>query len=248
MSTTAPQITTPCQPEDIYWHFLQENRCLSHGDGRQVVVGETLAIEGEIGTYKRGLHAAKDALNAMNHVTGSIICIVKLGGTIIHNESGISVASERTPLWVYDAEKLLFEFACNCAEIALLAEREAGREPHACNFAAIEVTRRWIKGEATDEERSAACKSSHKAVSSIACSEAPLAAYWTAYYSAGNTAYMKAYWVSGSARQNQAHWAEHREKYSAEYKAARHEQSVLLTNMLWAKYADDRIRYTFAAH
>lgn len=41
----------------------------------------------------------------------------------------------------------LHEFACACAERALQREREAGREPDARSWRAVEVKRQWLVGE-----------------------------------------------------------------------------------------------------
>jgi hypothetical protein len=50
----------------------------------------------------------------------------------------------------------LHEVALRSAEQVLLREREAGREPDPSIWKGIEVLRRWVKGEATDEELAAA--------------------------------------------------------------------------------------------
>ena len=53
-------------------------------------------------------------------------------------------------------ERKLHELACDYAERALERERKAGREPDERSWAAIETTRRWLRGEATDQELAAA--------------------------------------------------------------------------------------------
>ena len=52
--------------------------------------------------------------------------------------------------------EILHEFACRVAEKTLLNERKAGREPDERSWKAIEVKRKWLKGEATDSELKAA--------------------------------------------------------------------------------------------
>lgn len=47
-------------------------------------------------------------------------------------------------------------FACWCADRALQREASAGRQPDERSLAAIETTRRWLRGEATSEELSEA--------------------------------------------------------------------------------------------
>ena len=41
-------------------------------------------------------------------------------------------------------------FACDCAERALSRERDAGREPDPRSWAAVEIARRYARGEATN--------------------------------------------------------------------------------------------------
>ncbi len=52
--------------------------------------------------------------------------------------------------------KMFDEFACICAEQALQAMREAGHEPDQRCVDAVEVLRRWLTGEATELELTAA--------------------------------------------------------------------------------------------
>ena len=69
--------------------------------------------------------------------------------------------------------------ACDWAEEALLRERAAGREPDPRSWAAVEVARRYARGEATTEELAAAWDSAWDAWA------AAEAAVWAAEDSAG---------------------------------------------------------------
>ena len=160
---TAPLI----QPENTYWHFLPKSRLLQHGDGRWVVADKTLRVEGLPVLNERGLHASARAIDALGYASGSVVCLVTLGGKVIHGK-GKSVAQERTCLWMADATEILWEFACDVAETALLNEREAGREPDPRSWAGVAVARRFLRGEASEAERFAA---------SHAANAATLAAY-----------------------------------------------------------------------
>ena len=68
--------------------------------------------------------------------------------------------------------RVLHLFACWCAEQALQADREVGREPDPASWAAIEVKRRWVDGAASDEElataRSAAVAAARAAALEVA--------------------------------------------------------------------------------
>ena len=87
-------------------------------------------------------------------------------------------------------EAILFEFACDVAERALMAERAAGREPHADSWNAIAVKRRWLKEEATDED----LRQAHVALpaTTFLDNAAHVAAYATTYATARDAAYIVA--------------------------------------------------------
>lgn len=75
---------------------------------------------------------------------------------------------------------VLNEFACWSAEQALL---QAGHEPDPRSWAAIETKRKWLKGEATDEELDAArdaARAAARAGAGVAAWAAAEAAAWAA--------------------------------------------------------------------
>jgi hypothetical protein len=165
----------------LAWHFLAAP-ALPHGDGRPVVVGETLTVEPPIIPCRQGLHASRRAIDALAYAPGALVCRVRCSGEIV--EEGDKLAcSERTVLWMADAARVLRLFACDIAEDALLAERKRGREPHADSWRAIDVARRWVDGKATDAERSAARSAAWSAARSAAESAA-----WSAAESAARSA------------------------------------------------------------
>ena len=85
-------------------------------------------------------------------------------------------------------EAILFEFACDVAERALMAERAAGREPHADSWDAIAVKRRWLKGEATDED----LRQAHVAAHATIYNAAHVAAHAATCDTARDAAYIAA--------------------------------------------------------
>lgn len=96
------------------WHFTDHTEMLRFGDGRKVVVGERLTIDGEPILYQRGLHAATTVLDALTYAPGPILHRVKLSGKIVRR-SGRACATERTSLAKIDATDLLWRFARKCA-------------------------------------------------------------------------------------------------------------------------------------
>jgi hypothetical protein len=79
---------------------------------------------------------------------------------------------ETTP----ELDRLLRLFACDCAERALLREREAGREPDQRSWTAIEVARAFAQGNATKEQLYAARAASRAAAMDAVRAEAVAAA------------------------------------------------------------------------
>lgn len=100
----------------------------------EVKVGQMLTAEGLE-------YVSPRVLDALQRSPGTIICRIGLSGEV---------------LAMADATTVLHEFACWSAEQALLGEREAGREPDKRSWAAIKTKRKWLRGEATDEELDAA--------------------------------------------------------------------------------------------
>jgi hypothetical protein len=150
----------------LAWHWLPDNGCLRYPPHTKVEVGQTLTAEGPLELCENGMHASLRALDALQYAPGAIVCRVELSGEIVEGHDKLC-ARHRKVLAMADATKTLHEFACWCAEQALLREREAGREPDVRSWAAIEVKRRWLKGEATDTELDAAWAAARAAAGGV---------------------------------------------------------------------------------
>jgi len=164
---------------------------LPHGDGREVVAGETLSVMGPIKACESGLHASERPIDALRYAPGATICRVRLSGDMDRKEDKVA-AEHRETLWIADATTALRLFACDCAEAALLAERAAGREPHPASWDAIRVTRLWCSGRATEEEWSVAWSAERSAAWRAARSEAESAAWGAARRAAWSVAWSAA--------------------------------------------------------
>jgi hypothetical protein len=164
----------------------------------KVEVGQTLtserSLEADVSISSRALDALRDA-------KGTIICQLGLSGEV---------------LAMADATKTLHEFACWCAEQALLREREAGREPDKRSWAAIETKRKWLKGKVTDGELDAASVAADAAANATgrtagraACAATSDAA-WAAAWAASRSPTKGATWdnatVASSAAARAAAW------------------------------------------
>lgn len=91
--------------------------------------------------------------------------------------------------------RVLRLLACRWAEGALLRERAAGREPDQRSWAAIEVSSRYARGEATPEELSAAWAAA-LAAALAAAEYAAWAAAWAAALAATEDATWAAAWAT----------------------------------------------------
>lgn len=136
----------------LAWHWLPVDRVPAHGRRRKPLkVGDVMRATGQPILCKRGLHASRRILDALQWAQGPIICRVRVSGTII--EVGDKLAGTRRHiLAMADATTVLHEAACDWAEVALRRADVTDER----SWAAIETKRRWIRGEATDEELGAA--------------------------------------------------------------------------------------------
>ena len=96
------------------WHFAKDDKRLGYGDGREIIVGETLKHDGGLVLCSSGLHASIRPIDALGYARGAYVCRVELGGEIIRS-SDKAVASERTVIWAYNAAGVLRRFARLCA-------------------------------------------------------------------------------------------------------------------------------------
>ena len=168
------------------WHFLRQDGCLNYEPHTLVTVGEPLRVDPPITLCERGLHASVRAIDALQYAPGPIVCRVRLDGEIKHGDDKLC-ATERAVMWMYDATNVLHEFACVCAETALLI---ANVDDPRC-WQAIEAKRAWLRGEIGAAQLAAA-------------RDATRAAAWAA---AGNAAWDAARAAARAAARDAA-WAE----------------------------------------
>jgi hypothetical protein len=195
----------------LAWHFLPDDRRLQYPPHTLVVAGQTIAATGKIKLHANGLHGSIRPMDALGYAPGSVIERVEHSGAIIVGHDKV-VSSERKCLAIADASRVLFEFACQCAERALTQEREAGREPHKDSWKAIQARRDWLVGKISDEEL--------KAAQSAALNVALSAADSTAFNSAFSAAHRAAQNAVFSAASSAAFSAAHRAAWSAADSAA----------------------------
>jgi hypothetical protein len=184
------------------WHFLRSDRRLRFPPHTPVEVGQTLVVEPPLKMCWHGLHASRRPLDALAYapeVSGLVVCRVRLSGTVQH-DSDKAVATHRTVLAMTEADRILGEFACWCATTALVGEITAGRAVDPRSWMAVDVTRCWLRGQATDAQRAVARAQAWAAAGAAA--EAPAA---TA--AAGAAAWAAAAGAAGCVAARAAAWA-----------------------------------------
>ncbi len=203
--------------EMLGWHF--STGVLGHGDGRTIKTGLTHHVDGPLAMCRRGLHASARAIDALEYSprvsAGLYVARVRLHGDILHGNDK-SVATDRTCLWVAQADLLLHEFACECAESALMI----GQVNDERCWNAIAVKREWMAGNATQEQLAAATA----AAWAVAWAAATAAA-WDAAWDAATAAAWDAAWAAAWAAARDAAWA-------AVWAAARDAENDLLESLL----------------
>ena len=146
-----------------YWHFANDNQCLGYGDGRKIVVGETLKVPPPIELCERGLHASERAIDALSYAPGAYACLVTLGGVVQHDNDK-SVATERTVIAAADATNLLFQFSIDCAARAM----ERAGWTHKDSWNALAIRAAHMQGLADDSDLGAASSAARSAARSAA--------------------------------------------------------------------------------
>jgi hypothetical protein len=193
-----------------YWYFAAKDRKLRYGDDRVAEVGVTHTVDGPIRLCKNGLHASERALDALYLGAGPVVFRVELSGDTDTGSDKIAAESRRYVAGGIDVTDTLVEFACCCAEAAMLMTgHDAPR-----SWEAIEATRAYMRGDIEVGVLLDARNAAHAACAAYAAYAANDAAYAAyAAYAAADAAY--------------AAYA----SYDAAY-AARNEANALLEQML----------------
>ena len=195
------------------WHWVVKGADgkLKLRDDRDVPpVGEALVHEGEVEMCESGLHASRRVIDALRYIPdgATVLCRVRCED-VVNEQDDKLVCRKRTVLWSHDCNMLLHEAVCRFAEQALT---NTGIKDDGSNASwnAIHTKRRWLKGEATDEELDAARDSAYAARDSAysARNAARDSAYSAAYsaYSARDAAYSA--YSAYSARDAERSWQE----------------------------------------
>ena len=186
------------------FYFSNKEKVLRYDDGREIEVGVTHEVEGELVPCKNGLHASKRLIDALQYAPGNVLWLVDVEDCV---EGGDKLcARKRTYLAEFDAEDLLREFARKQALINIEKVK-----PY-CSEEEYKTLLHYLE---TGEGREAAYSAADSAYSadsaaysadSAAYSAAHSAAYsaLSASDSAAYSAYSAAHWAAYSAATSKA--------------------------------------------
>ena len=141
------------------YHWLRDDMTAGSGDEPAWTVGEQRTIEGELVLCRRGYHSSPTLYDGLEYAQGNVACLVEIDTVFDSDDTAgraKQVSRARKLLAAVNVERELRLWGCDCAERALLRERERGREPDAHSWEAIAVTRRYADGHATKAELAAA--------------------------------------------------------------------------------------------
>lgn len=197
---------TPIDDSVIAWHFLKDvDGNPVTRTGRVMTVGDEETVDGNIIPCEHGLHGSLRALDALYYALGPWVQRADFSGTVVHEADKLA-SSQRRCLALANADLALRQFACWCAERALLSERAAGREPDVRIWQAIKTKRAWLSGQATDEE----LRVSEAAARTAAWCAADSAARAACWSSSWEVAWVVAKYAADAATSAAARAAEHK--------------------------------------
>jgi hypothetical protein len=167
------------------YHFLREDMTAGFGAEPPWTVGgrREMPKAERVALCLKGYHSSPSWLDALQYAPGPMACIVEIPSRV-SKDTTKQVGRWRRLIAVADASRELRLFACDCAERALLARREAGREPAPASWEAVAVARRFAVGEAAEGELRAAAASdavTYSAFAAAACCSASAYAAFAAF-------------------------------------------------------------------
>ena len=132
------------------WHFCDGPKLR---DGTPIEIGKTYSVTGPLVICDNGLHGSRRAIDALAYGPGGYACRVESWGEIIEHDDKYCSRYRRV-IGAADADLVLHEYACCCAEVALLLADII----NPCCWEAIEAKRAWMRGEIDDKELAAAAR------------------------------------------------------------------------------------------
>jgi len=213
------------------WYFSNGDRRLRNGDGREIRLGETHEVSGEIEMCSHGLHASKKLMDALYYAPGTIVYRVELSGEIKKGEDKL-VAQKRTYLsGGIDVSETLRKFARMCA-LDVVGIWEAPevviRYLKTGDKSMLDTALAAARAAARDDAWAAALDTAYATARAAALDTAPAAALAAARATARAAARATALAAAKSA----AKYAARDAAYTASWDEARRKQNKRLTKMI----------------
>src|SRR5208282_2154925 len=187
------------------YHFLRDDMTAGSGNEKPWEIGETrtIADPSKIALCEYGYHSSPSLWDALQYASGPIACLVEISQPLFTDNTVNqckAVSATRKLIKAVNNNRELRLFACDCAEHVLpIYEREHpdDKRPHQ----AIDVSRRFVDGKATQEELAAAQGAARDAAQGAA-RDAARGAAWAAAAAARGAA-----WAAAQGAARDAAWA-----------------------------------------
>ncbi len=139
------------------YHFLRADMTSAYGKEMPWVVGEerTFTKRKKIALCVAGYHSSPSWYDALGYAPGPVACVVEVSEPVALDDTK-QVSRSRRLVAARNVERELRLWGCECAERALLRERERGREPDVRSWRAIEAARLFANGQVSVEKLDAA--------------------------------------------------------------------------------------------
>jgi len=192
------------------YHFLRADMTAGSGNEPPWTVGEERRVKGKLQMCANGYHSSPTWRDALRYAPGLIASIVEVPFRGTLKDTDKQVSRRRKLIAARGSNRTVILWAAECAERALLREREAGREPDKRSWKAIQVLRLFLDGKATQEQMSAAYAACAAESATYAAHSAAYAAYAaeSAAYAAESAAY--AAYAASAADSAEKEWQANR--------------------------------------
>ena len=185
----------------VGWHILPNNCVLR--DGRKAdLTGAWQLMAGDEPPKmcKRGMHASRRLIDALQYAQGALICRVEVRGDIAEEDDKLTGCERRVFDWI-NGTKLLHQFAIRCAARALRIYGVTDKRL----WNTLRVKGRWVRGSATDQDLHTARAKAWGAPDTAARAAARDAAWDVAWAAAWNAARAEA-WAEAAAAARYSAW------------------------------------------
>lgn len=102
----------------ICYHWSRNDDCLGHQDGRKIVLGETLSVDGIPSLCNHGLHGSLSVIDSLRYASGSHLWKVEIWGSVDMNDDILCGKNRKAIVEYGNLLPIILEFAYWCANRA----------------------------------------------------------------------------------------------------------------------------------